>query len=513
MMYALVLRPLLSLHRLTLRVVLPFAALVGTLMVAGTVAAQDAPPPPPPPPPPPTGAAPTDVRVSSADAQARATLDAAIGARDAGDLQSAESGFVAAAAAYSSLGQPEEASDAWIEVARLRLSTDRPDGAEEALARAVSVIEEARGDRDPALVRPLQIQGRLFYIQGRYEAALTNIGRARALLEGRSDPALVAELLFEEGRALDALGRFAEAETAARVGLGLRMDLLGPDDPLTADTLNQLANALMAQGRFAEAEPVFRRALAIYEGAYGRDSDTVALVLSNLGNVLRRTGRMDQAGAAYARAVGIAEGVDDPFLLAQLLNNYGWYLHLTDRDLEAQPVFERVLALAVELAGPGHPFTGIARANLAITLSGQGRHAEALPLFAEALAVLEPGLGADSPDLVTTLEGRALALAETGADDEAEALYHRSRAIAAARLAPGHPESVRLAGNMAAFLMDRGRPEEALAVIRPARRDLFTRSGMALEGGDPLRRAAPLFARQVRASWDRADQLADAASR
>ncbi len=222
---------------------------------------------------------------------------------------------------------------------------------------------------------------------------------------------------------------------------------------------------------------------------------------------------MDQAGAAYARAVGIAEGVDDPFLLAQLLNNYGWYLHLTDRDVEAQPVFERVLAMAVELAGPEHPFTGIARANLAITLSGQGRHAEALPLFAEALAVLEPGLGADSPDLVTTLEERAWALAETGDHAEAEILYRRAQAIVAARLAPGHPEAVRLAGSTADFLSDRGRPGEALAIIRPARRDLFARSGMALEGGDPLRRAAPLFARQVRASWDRAEQLADTAPR
>ena len=125
----------------------------------------------------------------------------------------------------------------------------------------------------------------------------------------------------------------------------------------------------------------------------------------------------------------------------------------------------------------------------------------------EALAVLEPGLGVDSPDLVTTLEGRALALAETGDDTEAEALYRRSQAIAAARLAPGHPEAVRLAGNMAGFLADRDRPDEALAVLRPARRDLFARSGLGLEGGDPLRRAAPLFARQVRASWDLAAAL------
>ena len=66
----------------------------------------------------------------------------------------------------------------------------------------MALSEAARGPSDPALVKPLQIQGRLFYIQGRYEAALVNIARARALLADRTDTATVAELVFEEGRAL-----------------------------------------------------------------------------------------------------------------------------------------------------------------------------------------------------------------------------------------------------------------------------------------------------------------------
>jgi len=490
---------------------LPGGLLAGLVLLvvmgaSGTAMAQETTPPPPPPPPPPT-AQPTDVRVSRPDELARARFQRAVEAREAGDLARAEAAFVEAAETYGQIGDVEASSGAWIEVARVRLALNQAVEAEAALARAVAVIEQARGPADPALVTPLQIQGRLYYIQGRYEDALANIARARGVVADRSDAGLIAELLFEEGRALDALGRFTEAESAARRGLGLRLDLLGPDDPLTADTMNQLANALMAQGRFAEAEPVFRRALGVYEVAYGRDSDTVALVLSNLGNVLRRTGRMDQAGAAYARAVGIAEGVGDPFLVAQLLNNYGWFLHMADRDIEAEPVFRRTLALALELAGPDHPFTGVARANLAIALSGQGRHAEALPLFAEALAVLEPGLGADSPDLVTTLEGEALALARTGDANGAEVLYRRSQAILAARLAPGHPEAIRVAGTVAEFLSDGDRPAEALAVVRPARRDLFARNGLALEGSDPLRRAAPLVAQQVRASWDLAERL------
>ncbi|MBU1323961.1 MAG: tetratricopeptide repeat protein, partial [Alphaproteobacteria bacterium] len=453
------------------------------------------PPPPPPvaPPPPPPPPAPTDVRISDARALA-----------EAGDLAGAEPLYVAVAEQAEAQGDPVAASAAWIEVAKARAGLGREDGADAAVGRAVTVVETALGPRSTALIPALLVQARLRYIQGRHEDALAVADRGLSLTgdpDARADLILIADLTYERGKNLDVLGRFAEAETAARTVIALRTDLLGSGDPYVGDALNQLANALMAQGRYAEAEPAQRRALVIYEAAYGAEDEQVALALSNLGNILRRTGRLDEAERAHRRAVAIAGQVENPVLLAQTLTNHGWLLHLTGRGDLAEPVFRQALAIALELVGPDHPFTGIATANLGFSLVDQGRHAEALPLFQTALPVLEAGLGADSPDLVTTLDGYGQALIGLDRPAEAEALMVRSGTILAARQPAGHPDAVFQAADHGGFLARAGRPGAALGVLRPARDALFRRDGRRLEGGDPTRRAAPLFRRIVEAAW------------
>lgn len=424
---------------------------------------------------------------------------------DAGRLK-AEGDFAGAAAAWATVARarqphdPVGASQAWIEAARSRLGAGDGPGAAWSLDQAILAVETAFGPETAELVPPLLVQAKLAYIEGRYEAALAWVDRGLPLV--RADTPLTrADLLFEQGKNLDALGRFDLAEVAARETVALRTAALGAEDPYTADALNQLANALTAQGLYAEAEPVFRRALAAYEAAYGADSELVALTLSNLGNLLRRVGRHASAETAYRTAVEIAERMEDPVLLAQCLTNLGWHLHVVGRGAEAEPVFRRALDMAEHALGPDHPFIGLARANLAVSLTDQSRHAEAEVIYLLALPVLEAGLGTDSPDLLSTLEGYALTLAGLGRAAETEALHVRSATIVASRLAPGHPEAVRLAALQASWLLDSRRPGDALAVIRPVRADLMVRAGQRLEGGDPLRRGAPLFAQQVRAAW------------
>ena len=107
---------------------------------------------------------------------------------------------------------------------------------------------------------------------------------------------------------------------------------------------------------------------------------------------------------------------------------------MTGRSPEADPVFRRAADLLVEVAGPDHPFTGIAFANLALILGDQDKHSEAEPLFVRALAALEPAVGADSPDILATLDGYALTLARLDRQAEAEAVYGRTLDIARTRL-------------------------------------------------------------------------------
>jgi len=433
-----------------------------------------APPPPPPPPPPPV----EDVRVSAAT-----EMD------PVGAILERES-------------DPQAAADALVALGIERYGAGDTGGAGAALRAAVEVIETRLGHDSKAASHPLAVRARLKLEIGDYAGALVDLDRALVLLdEASSDPLERATLMYDRARALDALGRNEDAEASARASLALRRVHLGEVHEKTADSLNLVANALTAQGRHAEADPLYRQVLGMYEVLYGPDDFHVAIVLSNLGNSLRRTGRAHQAEPLYVRAVTIAEGASDPVLLAQCLTNYGWFLHVTKQGERAEAPFRRALALALEIVGPDHPFTGNARANLGYALSDQGRWTEAEAPFREGLAVYEAGVGADSPDLLDTLTGYAAVLDRLGRGDEAEGLYRRARAIAGTRLPPAHATALAGTEQYAGFLIHRARSDEALVLVRGGLGDLLGQSARGRDWRTRVRGARPLFARQVEAAW------------
>jgi tetratricopeptide (TPR) repeat protein len=351
----------------------------------------------------------------------------------------------------------------------------------------------------------LATRARLKLETGDYLGALADIERALGLLAGAADPIEQATLIYDRARALDALGRNEAAEAAARESLELRRARLGPVDERTADSLNLVANTLTAQGRHAEADPLYRQVLGVYEVLYGPNDPHVAIVLTNLGNSLRRSGRGHQAAPLYLRAVAVAEGADDPVLLAQCLTIYGWFLHVTGDGVGAEAPFRRALELALEVVGPEHPFTGVARANLGYALADQGRWAEAAAPFRTGLAVFEAGVGLDSPDLLETLNGYAGVLARLGRDEEAEAMYRRGQAISAARLPPAHADARGGTELFAGFLVPGGRSAAALTVVRGGLGDLLGQQGRGSDWRVRVRGARPLFGRQVEAAWALAD--------
>lgn len=390
----------------------------------------------------------------------------------------------------------------------IRLAETRNDagdvpGARAAADAALKVISDAEGPDAPVAGLALSTRGRVRYEAGEYEPALADLRRARTLLEGAPEhlPAEVATLIYDEARVLDALGRNTEAEAAARDSLVRRQALFGAVHEKTADSANLVANALTAQGRHAEADPFYRQVLGMYEVLYGPDDFHVAIVLSNLANSLRRTGRAYQAEPLYVRAVAIAQQADDPVLLAQCLTNYGWFLHITGQGEKAEAPFRQALELALQIVGPDHPFTGVAKANLGYALADQQKWAEAETPFREGLATLEAGIGADSPDLLETLDGYALVLARLGKETEAEALYLRAATIAASRLPPAHADTLATTEHYAAFLVARDRPDEALVRVRAGLNELLGQDVRGRDWRNRVRGAGPLFGRQVEAAW------------
>ncbi len=192
---------------------------------------------------------------------------------------------------------------------------------------------------------------------------------------------------------LDAYERFSEqsgeghhegAMPFAQKALRLAVREFGPDRPSPADFLSNLAGLYHAQRRYA-AEPLDQRLLAVREKAEHLD-------------------------------------------FASSLSNRAALYHDQGRYAEAEPLYERALAIWEKVLGPDHP--GLARGlnNLAALYRAQGRYAEAEPLYRRALANWEKALGPEHPYVVPTLQNYAALLRELGREAEAAEMEARAEA-------------------------------------------------------------------------------------
>ena len=76
--------------------------------------------------------------------------------------------------------------------------------------------------------------------------------------------------------------------------------------------------------------------------------------------------------------------------LAVLYDNQG-------KDEQAEPLYERALAIHERVLGEEHPNVAASLDNLAIHYDQQGKYAQAEPLHQRALAIRESALGEEHP--------------------------------------------------------------------------------------------------------------------
>jgi len=67
--------------------------------------------------------------------------------------------------------------------------------------------------------------------------------------------------------------------------------------------------------------------------------------------------------------------------------------------------------------------------NLGLLYTDQGKYTEAEPLFQRSLAIREKALGPEDPDVATSLENYAFLLQEMDRNTDADKLGERARAI------------------------------------------------------------------------------------
>ena len=129
---------------------------------------------------------------------------------------------------------------------------------------------------------------------------------------------------------------------------------------------------------------------------------------------------------------------------------------------EAEPLYQRALAIYEEQLGPDHPDTATNLNNLASLYDSMGRYGEAEPLYQRALAIGEAQLGPDHPSTAISLNNLAELYDSMGRYGEAEPLYQRALAIREAQLGPDHPSTATSLNNLAVLYWGQG--DQALSL-------------------------------------------------
>jgi tetratricopeptide (TPR) repeat protein len=137
---------------------------------------------------------------------------------------------------------------------------------------------------------------------------------------------------------------------------------------------------------------------------------------------------------------------------ADLLNQAASYLQHRARYAEAEPLYQRALAIGEQALGPAHPDTAQSLNNLAVLYDAQGRYGEAEPLYQRALAIYEQALGPEHPRTATSLNNLAGLYDAQGRYGEAEPLLKRALAIDEQARGPEHPDTRTVRENYQALL-------------------------------------------------------------
>ncbi|MGH7204581.1 MAG: tetratricopeptide repeat protein [Nitrospiraceae bacterium] len=152
-------------------------------------------------------------------------------------------------------------------------------------------------------------------------------------------------------------------------------------------------------------------------------------------------GRYAEAETLWESALKDAESFqpEDPRLVVSLKNLAQLYDD-QKKYADAEPLYQRLLAIDEKTLGPDHPDVATILYRLAKLYQARGKYAEAEPLYQRALAIREGVLGPTHPDVIMILESYAALLRDTNRTDDTarliEARIKASRGKATLEICP-----------------------------------------------------------------------------
>jgi tetratricopeptide (TPR) repeat protein len=238
--------------------------------------------------------------------------------------------------------------------------------------------------------------------------------------------------------------------------------LLQGEDARKSQTLERQLQELQEAAKFEAALAVAEELAALRTRLQGADhwQAVNAKYAAEAVRKVSRTGKEDRAEYAHS----FSDQREGTALVGR------------GRYREAQPLFEKVLAIRRELLGEQHPDTAASYNNVAFNLNAQGRYKEAEEGYQKALANCRKVLGEEHPDTATSYNNVASNLDARGRHKEAEEGFRKALAIRRKVLGEEHPDTATSYNNVASNLNAQGRYKEAqegyqkaLAICRKVR--------------------------------------------
>ncbi len=304
---------------------------------------------------------------------------------------------------------------------------------------------------------------------GRYDEGLETVQAARATYDDMEfEPRrLGVELLAQEGLALEAAGRYGASERRLREAVTLAL-AIGAQRPAIV-ALNDWSFVLESRLERPE-EAQLSAELAHQLSKRLGDTSLVAESTGRLANVLQTRSAFDEAETRFREASELLgdPSLDEPAMLAGILNDLGSFLWTRGRSDEALPVLLRSLEIREGELGPEHPHVGSTLANLGNAYVALGRRDDAEAALVRAVDICEQTYGVEHP-LTSTVQGNLAAVVlEQGDIDRAAALLEEVRRSRVVIYGMAHSKTAGIYNNLGALEHRRGNTKKAFELISQA---------------------------------------------
>jgi CHAT domain-containing protein len=177
-----------------------------------------------------------------------------------------------------------------------------------------------------------------------------------------------------------------------------------------------------------------------------------------------------EAEPLYQRALAIRERIlgTEHSAVATILNNLGALYRDQGKYAQAEPLFERALAIREQVLGAEDPRVANSLSNLATLYRDRGKYSQAELFFQRALAIREQVLGSEHPDVANILHNLATLYSDRGKYTQAEPIFQRSLAIYEKAFGSEHPTVASTLSNLASLYHEQGKYSQAKLMLQRA---------------------------------------------